>query len=135
MILDFFTMIILLILYYDVFTTVDQLHLKISNIISITLIIFLVRIFKILRYRNLQKAIYKSEINININDFIKEDINSNKPIDEICVICQDNLNNKYIKTVCDHYFHKKCFEDWLKVKLECPLCKSKFDDKIDIVIN
>ena len=45
------------------------------------------------------------------------------------------LYNKYIKTVCDHYFHKKCFEDWLKVKLECPLCKSKFDDKIDIVIN
>lgn len=26
---------------------------------------------------------------------------------------------------CDqrHYFHSKCLADWLKRKLECPLCK------------
>jgi hypothetical protein len=26
---------------------------------------------------------------------------------------------------CDerHYFHSRCLEDWLKRKLECPLCK------------
>lgn len=44
-----------------------------------------------------------------------------------CVIC--SLEYKDDDTIaelkCDerHYFHQECLEEWLKRKLECPLCK------------
>ena len=30
-----------------------------------------------------------------------------------------------IKTICLHYFHFTCIEGWLKIKPECPVCRSK----------
>jgi len=33
---------------------------------------------------------------------------------------------------CDkrHYFHTKCVEEWLRKKLECPLCKKEVRSSI-----
>ena len=46
-----------------------------------------------------------------------------------CAICLgDYLDTDEIAELkCDkrHYFHAGCLEDWLKRKLECPLCKSE----------
>ena len=30
-----------------------------------------------------------------------------------------------MKTPCKHYFHKKCLEQWMDVKMECPICRSQ----------
>jgi hypothetical protein len=42
-----------------------------------------------------------------------------------CAICIDPLKTgQMIKALnCTHKFHSKCINDWLKVKLKCPLCK------------
>jgi len=44
-----------------------------------------------------------------------------------CVICMQAFkeDDQIAELKCDerHYFHSACLEDWLKQKLECPLCK------------
>lgn len=44
-----------------------------------------------------------------------------------CAICLEAFKEDSTVTElkCDkrHYFHTNCLEDWLKTKLECPLCK------------
>jgi hypothetical protein len=44
-----------------------------------------------------------------------------------CAICIDELKSgNMVKALnCAHKFHSKCINDWLKVKLKCPLCKQK----------
>lgn len=46
-----------------------------------------------------------------------------------CAICLGEYTDQdeIAELKCDerHYFHYKCLEDWLKRKLECPLCKKE----------
>lgn len=56
---------------------------------------------------------------------------------EICTICRNNLltsdielvdqpNDVTIKTSCNHYFHKRCLQAWLKKGSKlCPICKAE----------
>jgi hypothetical protein len=53
---------------------------------------------------------------------------SNKEIlDLSCSICIENfkVNEYYRKLNCNHYFHKRCIDRWIKKdKNECPMCRS-----------
>lgn len=44
-----------------------------------------------------------------------------------CAICLMDYeeSDEIAELKCDkrHYFHSACLQDWLKKKLECPLCK------------
>lgn len=42
-----------------------------------------------------------------------------------CMICLDKLRNRdHVKSLnCCHTFHKGCIDNWLYVKLKCPLCQ------------
>lgn len=31
---------------------------------------------------------------------------------------------QYMITPCHHMFHSECLEDWMKYKLQCPVCRS-----------
>ena len=44
-----------------------------------------------------------------------------------CVICLNNFNiGDNISTLkCKHTFHYDCLFDWIKLKPECPLCRTK----------
>lgn len=45
-----------------------------------------------------------------------------------CVFCVEILfqpNRKVKAASCGHIFHQNCFEDALKKKSECPLCKKR----------
>lgn len=48
---------------------------------------------------------------------------------EQCVICMVDFrdSDEVAELMCDrrHYFHTHCVEEWLKRKLECPLCKKE----------
>ena len=35
-----------------------------------------------------------------------------------------NIKKKYMITPCDHVFHTVCLEKWIKLKSECPYCKT-----------
>ena len=62
---------------------------------------------------------------LNKKSFDKLDT-KNKNMSE-CVICMMDFKDtdEIAELKCDerHYFHSACLEDWLKRKLECPLCK------------
>lgn len=43
-----------------------------------------------------------------------------------CSICLDDINKKknLLKTLkCNHIFHKRCINKWMKTSIQCPLCK------------
>ena len=51
---------------------------------------------------------------------------------EICVICFEDFtdrNRHRCSTLrgCNHKYHKKCLNDWLKERLVCPLCNIDLD--------
>ena len=49
-----------------------------------------------------------------------------------CSICLDEYKNedKILKYPCDHIFHKKCIETWIKIEVDnkntpsCPCCRN-----------
>jgi hypothetical protein len=43
---------------------------------------------------------------------------------ENCPICFEEINDLLI-TSCQHKFCKNCIEEWLKIKCDCPLCRTK----------
>jgi len=53
---------------------------------------------------------------------------SNHPNDEVCPICYEN-EGRYIKTTCNHYFHRHCYhkinteKPFFEQKRKCPLCR------------
>lgn len=44
-----------------------------------------------------------------------------------CVICYNEIdvNDRlgYMLAPCDHIFHRHCLEQWMDVKMECPICR------------
>lgn len=60
--------------------------------------------------------IYKNK-KINCNEFIDE-------VNGECLFCLEKYNKSENMThSCGKTFHKKCLENWLKIKPECPNCK------------
>lgn len=59
---------------------------------------------------------------------MKKFIITSKECPQECVICMEQFKEEeeVAELKCDerHYFHINCLEDWLKRKMECPLCKS-----------
>ena len=47
---------------------------------------------------------------------------SKEPIQ--CIICTENLDETAYALPCAHTFHSSCIDKWLKIKSECPICKS-----------
>ena len=45
-----------------------------------------------------------------------------------CVVCQTSKHSK-IKVSCGHIFHRKCIDEWLCWKQECPICKVHIEMK------
>jgi hypothetical protein len=43
---------------------------------------------------------------------------------ENCPICLEEINDLLI-TPCKHKFCKNCIDEWIKIKCECPLCRTK----------
>ena len=42
-----------------------------------------------------------------------------------CSICLDDMYNTETVTLdCNHRYHKKCINDWLKEKHDCPQCRT-----------
>ena len=32
---------------------------------------------------------------------------------------------EYMITPCKHKFHESCLKNWVKIRLECPICRSQ----------
>lgn len=55
-----------------------------------------------------------------------EDYNKEKY--KTCSICIDDYDNDSQITIthCDHSYHSNCIEEWIKVRKNCPVCRSDF---------
>lgn len=63
------------------------------------------------------------------NEYIRK--KTLKKIDN-CMIClKDTYEDENVKTKCNHNFHEKCLNDWLKNNRKCPLCRMKIHDYIE----
>ena len=78
-------------------------------------------------------------ITTNISDY--KIITKNEEInDDFCSICYDpfiiseNICDKVISLQCNHQYHKKCINQWNKVKnlFECPMCKVRYSNNNNI---
>ena len=54
-----------------------------------------------------------------------DDLIINKECCNIC--CEDYIVGQYKRTLpsCNHVFHKKCVDKWLKTKSNCPICRNE----------
>ncbi len=47
----------------------------------------------------------------------------------VCTICQDPVSDSVRKTICNHYFCRKCIEPWLnELNKTCPNCLADLDE-------
>ena len=61
----------------------------------------------------------------SLNDEVyKQHNNSTYNSNHKCIICTDSLNKNPVSLPCAHTFHANCISRWLKIKPECPVCKS-----------
>jgi len=46
-------------------------------------------------------------------------------VGQLCAICHDDFKLREYKRelTCDHTFHKRCIDKWLKNNLSCPMCR------------
>jgi len=74
----------------------------------------------------------KFENVISINMKINEDFSSVEIsfsiIDIYCSICfEDTQCYDIVKTKCNHFYCKKCIDEWFKRSSKCPVCNNEFD--------
>jgi hypothetical protein len=60
-----------------------------------------------------------------------DDPNDPRPAPECpcCFECFD-ANEVIVKTPCQHYFHRRCLESWLKLAKTCPLCRNDIEEDV-----
>ena len=44
------------------------------------------------------------------------------------IFSDKHKRKNYMITPCDHIFHSKCLEEWMKIKYICPYCKSQIPE-------
>lgn len=73
-----------------------------------------------LKVLGLEKIPY-NELVPKYKKITKEDINDVKE----CSICQEEFMEKQYKRElsCNHKYHKKCVDAWLKTNFTCPICR------------
>jgi len=73
------------------------------------------------------------EEDVSIKDYLKEYsvIQVVKKTNEYCLFCENNMKVGEFKRIinkCNHSFHKKCFDKWVKNsdKIFCIICNEQF---------
>ncbi|KMZ74516.1 E3 ubiquitin-protein ligase, ATL family [Zostera marina] len=46
----------------------------------------------------------------------------------ICVMDFENTELLRLLPKCEHAFHSLCIEEWLKICMTCPICRSLIED-------
>ena len=61
--------------------------------------------------------------NIKIKEYT---LNENKHDNERCPICLEDYNIGDIlnELICNHFYHKKCINNWIISNNNCPICRS-----------
>ncbi|KAL4459320.1 hypothetical protein ABPG74_017933 [Tetrahymena malaccensis] len=63
---------------------------------------------------------------LSFEDIKKKTQDKGKSLNDSCAVCLCEFENTDIcrETICNHYFHKDCLEQWLKKQENCPFCRT-----------
>lgn len=84
----------------------------------------------------------------DVYDLEVANVSESAQLSEDCIICMHNLrfevddsmqlvdgtsvrSKHYMQTPCNHKFHEKCLTSWMRVKLECPVCRNVLPPNTD----
>ena len=56
-----------------------------------------------------------------------EVIDKSKKFDGDCCICLKKVDTDETITICKHYFHKKCLNQWIEYNNICPVCRKELE--------
>ena len=122
----------------DFYTTIEEMieNLKNSNIININNEDNLIEFDIEFEYvdnneENNENNYFKSCKEINENLCKSEKIKENDElIGNTCLICHENFQigefKRKLPPECNHTYHKKCIDKWLKKRSSCPICRNEF---------
>ena len=94
----------------------------------------------IIKENNLENIKLIKMNNINNKFFFKDNKSDNKYNCNFCTICQENIKNREHKVhlKCNHIFHKKCINKYMKInKINfcCPNCNKDYKDDLCNLLN
>ena len=52
-----------------------------------------------------------------------EPMDGKETFNDDCCICMEEIKTDGVKTSCNHGYHKKCLNKWLKEDSRCPMCR------------
>lgn len=92
-------------------------------------VIFIPKLYNIYQQRKVNQEISRWMDNFSIIHAFEEWIG----IESNCVICQEEYQykNKVRRLNCNHYFHRKCIDQWVTNKQNCPICRQLIDISFD----
>ncbi|CDW89330.1 ring-finger-containing ubiquitin ligase [Stylonychia lemnae] len=84
----------------------------------------------------------------DVDDLESASLSESSYLNDECVVCMHNLRfevdesmqlidgqsvraSTYMQTPCNHKFHAKCLQSWMKIKLECPVCRKVLPPNVD----
>lgn len=84
----------------------------------------------------------------DVEDLESANLGETSYLNDECVVCMHNLRFEvdesmqlvdgrqvrakiYMQTPCNHKFHKKCLESWMRVKMECPVCRKSLPPNVE----
>ena len=76
---------------------------------------------------NMRNSTFNYTINTLNKGYLK--IKNDDPLlDSHCIICsEDYIQGEYKRVLeCNHVYHKKCIDKWLKKNYSCPVCRSNY---------
>jgi Ring finger domain len=88
-------------------------------IIILSIIIFYCVYFRTTRNVNGEDLSMSLQDTDNYLDSITAPMPNNDP----CSICMESNEEVSVRLECDHYFHKNCLRDWVRIKGSCPMCR------------
>jgi hypothetical protein len=61
-------------------------------------------------------------VHFRIEVFVDEDIE--------CCICMDKNSQEWIRTKCNHCFHRECLNNWTNTNNTCPICRKILNNEL-----
>ncbi len=127
----FLTFLIMLPIYscinYFILTSLLRDNYSISILINSLLLIILINCFLNIPLTLVLFFLYKKYREYKVRRILQNcyttiEISENNS----CPICLDEYDKKYkiVKlNLCNHTYHQHCIDNWLKINLNCPLCR------------
>jgi hypothetical protein len=110
-------------------------NLKNSNVINVNneenLIEFDIEFEYVNNEEDTENNYFKNCKEINENICKSEKIKENDElVGNTCLICHEDFKvgefKRKLPANCNHIYHKKCIDKWLKKKSSCPVCRYEF---------